>query len=211
MQEMLTNASTFSGVGGLADPGAAGMAGRNMDSIVELQSAVSIFWGDSRTYNLITYLICAALLLVCVVILLRQRPTGARVWIALAAVAPLSMLPIYHLQHDAKLLLLTVPACSVLWAENGLRGRLAVLVTGVGIAVNGDIFSGIRIMLTHKFVMPQPNTWSRMLTVVITRPAPIVLLAMCVFYLWVYLRYSSSSSLNEAGKFSNMGAGMSPR
>ena len=157
IQEIQANAATFSRVGGITDPGIAGMAGRNMDSIVELQSVVSVSRENPRTYNLITYLLCGVLLLAWVLATLYLRPRGGRVWIALAAVAPLSMLPVYHSQHDAKLIMLAIPGCALLWAEGGLLGRLALLITGAGIGINGDIFSGIRVMLTHRFLVPEPN------------------------------------------------------
>jgi hypothetical protein len=201
IQEAHANMLSFTGPGAITDPAATGMAGRNMDSLVQLQSAVSIFWENPRVYNSITYAVCGALLLVWVFATVRFRQSPARARLALAAVAPLSMLPIYHLQHDAKLLMLTVPACAMLWAEGGRVGRLAVFFTAAGIVINGDIFSFIRIMLTRHFLVPQPNWPSQILTVVLTRPAPLILLSMAVFYLWVYTRLpvvvAASSSLPE--------------
>jgi hypothetical protein len=188
IQEIRQNAETFSAVGGITDPGIAGMAGRNMDSVVELQSAVSVLYGNPHTYNLITYLICGALLLVWAIATLRYRPTGAKSWIALAAVVPLSMLPVYHLQHDAKLLILAIPACAWLSSQRGTIGWLAILVTGAGIGINGDIFSALRIALTHRFLVPEPNLVSKIVAVLLTRPGPILLLVMSMFYLWVYVR-----------------------
>jgi Glycosyltransferase family 87 len=188
IQETQANAATFSEVGGITDPGVAGMAGRNMDSIVELQSVVSVLWENPRIYNLITYLIFAVLLLVWVLATLYLRPRGARAWIALAAIAPLSMLPVYHLQHDAKLIMLAIPGCALLWAEGGMLGWIALLITGACIGINGDIFTGIRIAFTHQFVMPQPNLAGKITTVMLTRPGPIALLVMSMFYLWMYMR-----------------------
>ena len=189
IQEIQTNAAAFSDVGGITDPGIAGMAGRNMDSVVELQSAVSVFWENPRTYNLITWLTCGALLLVWMLVTYSSQPRAAKAWIALAAIAPLSMLPLYHLQHDAKLLILAIPACALLWAEGGAPGWLAVLVTGGSIAINGDICTGIRIALTRRFLVPQPNLFGRLATAVLTRPGPVLLLAMSGFYLWVYVKH----------------------
>ena len=140
---------TFSGVTGLTDPAATGMAGRYMDSFVQLQSAVSILWANPRVYNSITYVLCGVLLLIWAIATVRLRPTQARTWLALAAITPISLLPIYHFQHDAKLLILAVPACAMLWSEGGTIGWMAVIVTAAGIAVNGDIFSVIRITLTQ--------------------------------------------------------------
>jgi hypothetical protein len=192
IQEASANAASFSEVGGITDPTASGKAGANMDSLVELQSAVSIFCENPRVYNSVTYGICGALLLVWTVATVRLNSLRRQAWLALAAIAPLSMLPIYHLQHDAKLLLLSVPACAMLWAEGGVIGWLAALLTGAGILVNGDIFSGIRISLTHRFLVPGPGWAYKIQTVALTRPGPLILLAMAVFYLWVYLRRSNS-------------------
>ncbi len=189
IQEARSNMLTFSGVTGLTDPAATGMAGRYLDSFVQLQSAVSIVWADPLVYNSITYVICGVMLLIWAIVTVRLRPIQGRSWLALAAITPLSMLPIYHLQHDAKLLILTVPACAMLWSEGGIIGLMAVIVTAAGIAVNGDIFTTIRIALTHQFVVPQPNLPSEMLTVVLTRPGPLFLLLMAVFYMWVYIRH----------------------
>jgi hypothetical protein len=189
VEEIRANGAAFSKPGGITDPGIAGMAGKYMDSVVELQSVVSVFVENPRAYNLLSYGVCGALIAVWIVATLRQKPRGARAWMALAAIIPLSMLPVYHLQHDAKLLMLAVPGCALLWAEGGAIRWVGLALTGAGIGINGDIFSGIRIAMTHRFVTPEPNLLSRIATVQLTRPGPIVLLAMSVFYLWVYLKY----------------------
>ena len=124
MQEAHSNMLTFSGVAGLTDPAATGMAGRYLDSFVQLQSAVAILWANPRVYNSITYVICGVMLLIWAIVTVRLRPIQARSWLALAAITPLSMLPIYHLQHDAKLLILTIPACAMLWSEGGIIGLI---------------------------------------------------------------------------------------
>jgi hypothetical protein len=190
LQELQANMAFFSGVGSIADPAATGMAGLNMDSLVQLQSAAGIFFTNPSTYNLISYTMSIPLILFWVVLTIRTRPTPIGVSLALAASAPLSMLPTYHMQHDAKLILLTIPACAMLWARRGALGWLAMLVTAAGFVVNGDIFSGIRILLTRGILVPQPTFASRLITVVFTRPAPLVLLLMAVFYLWVLAKHS---------------------
>ena len=188
MQEMNANMDSFAGVGGITDPGPAGNAGINMDSFVQLQSAISIFWNEPRTYNPITYGVCGLLLLVWAFITMRVRASQSSLFVALAAIAPLSMLPIYHMQHDAKLLLLTVPACAMLWARRGVVGWLALCVTSAGILINGDIFTGLRILLTRHLSLSQTDLVGQTATVVLTRPAPVILMVMALFYLWVYVR-----------------------
>jgi uncharacterized SAM-binding protein YcdF (DUF218 family) len=90
--------------------------------MVNLQTVISVFWDDPRIYNATSYIACGALLLAWVFVTVRFRFSPARTWLALAAIAALSLLPIYHRQQDTKLLLLTIPACVVLWTEGGLVG-----------------------------------------------------------------------------------------
>jgi len=185
MQELQTNMAFFSGVGSSADPAATGMAGHNMDTLVQLQFVTAIFFPNPTTYNLIAYAIGFPLALIWMILTLRIRPTLVGVSLALAAAAPLSMLPTYHVQHDAKIILLTIPVCAMLWARRGKIGWLAMLVTTAAFVVNGDIFSAIRILLTRAIQVPQPTFLSRLITVVFARPTPLFFLLMTLFYLWV--------------------------
>jgi hypothetical protein len=128
---MHTNMQVFSAPGDLDDVGPASKVGEDIDAVVELQSDISIFFADPLVYNLATYILCGGLLIVWAVATLRSRASPMRAWLALAAIAPLSMLPLYHREHDAKILLLAVPACAILWAEGGARGWFALLLTYV--------------------------------------------------------------------------------
>lgn len=188
--ELNANMASLSGVASIVDPAATGMAGKNMDCIVQLQTVVSMLVPRPGTYNLITWLLCAPLLVLWALAFLRKPSDRTIAWLALAAAAPLSMLPTYHFQHDAKLLLLTVPACAILWAERGFLGWCSLLITGAGIVVNGDVFTAIRILLTRSFVVPHENFGSRLASVILTRPGPIILLAMVLFYLWALRRHA---------------------
>lgn len=188
LSQLRANMASLSGIGSIVDPAATGMAGRNMDSLVQLQTFVSILVPEPAIYNLIVWAICVPLVLLAVLVLWRRGRSASSLWLALAIAAPLSMLPTYHFQHDAKILLLTVPACAMLWVRRGLYGWGALLLTGAAIIINGDIFSGIRITLTRSVLVPQPTLSSEVGTAVLTRPGPIILLATAIFYLWVYFR-----------------------
>jgi hypothetical protein len=197
--ELKTNMASFSGIGGIVDPAATGMAGKNMDCIVQLQTAVSIFFPNPATYNLITWVICAPLLLLWAGLSLRKTSNRSTAWLCLAAAAPLSMLPTYHFQHDAKLLMLAIPACLVLWAERGFIGWCALLITGGAIVINGDIFTAIRILLTRKILVPHDGFGSHLTAVIFTRPGPLFLLAMAIFYLWAGWRNTRALGDAESG------------
>ena len=139
MQDWNSNLSTISAPGGINEPGPSSLTGRSAAMVIDLQAAISIFRDDPRIYNPASYLVCGALLLAGAVRTLRSRVSQARAWLALAAVVPLTMLVTYHRPWDAKLLLLTVPACAILWAEGGLTRWFALLISTAGIVLTGDI------------------------------------------------------------------------
>jgi len=191
MREIRSNLQLVSARGGSSDPGPGGISNGTGGGIIDLQSAISMFRDDPSTYNSVTYLLCAPLLLVWVVATLRGSTTQARAVLALAAMAALSMLPIYHRPYDAKLLMLAVPACCMLWAERGFRGWMALLTTFSAIILSSDIPITILVGLGRTLPRYPANIAEEILVVVATRPVPLVLLAMSIYYVWVYLREPS--------------------
>jgi len=156
--------------------------------VVDLQGVVSIFRDDPRFYNPVSYLVCGSLLLLWAVKTLKLRASAENAWLALAAMVPLTMLVTYHRPNDAKLLLLTVPACAMLWARGGRSGRLAALVTTAGILFTADIPLSILVILANALHVTATGFTGTILTVALTRPASVALLIMTIFYLWVYVR-----------------------
>jgi hypothetical protein len=119
---------------------------------------------------------------------LRLSFSPAKAWIALAAVVPLTMLVTYHRPWDAKLLMLTVPACAILWAEGGPIAWIALLTNAIGMVLTGDIPLAVLSIVFNKLHVDTDGILGQMLTLVMIRPASLILLAMSIFYLWVYLR-----------------------
>jgi hypothetical protein len=188
MQDWRLNLSASSAPGGINGPGPVAVTSHTPDMVIDLQAAISIFRDDPRFYDPATYIVCGALLLAWTVRTLRSRPSKAGAWLALAAVVPLTMLVTYHRPYDAKLLLLTVPACAMLWAEGGTIGRLALLVNTAGIVLTGDVPLALLVMLSRKLDLGTGGIFRQILTVALIRPASLVLLTMGIFYLWVYVR-----------------------
>lgn len=188
MQEWQSNVSALSARGAMSDPGLSSAGAHGLGMLVNLQEVIAVFWNNPRIYNPASYLVCAPLLLVWAFVTLRSRPSPRNVWLALAAIAALSMLPVYHRQQDTKLLLLTVPACAMLWAEGGLTGRLALLVNCAGFVLTGDLPWAILLGLINNLHLPSTRLTGQLLTAVQVFPAPLILLVMGVFYLWVYVR-----------------------
>jgi hypothetical protein len=188
MQELHSNFIVTSAPGGGNDPGPATENGRSPSLIVDLQSVVAIFRDDPRIYNSVSYLVCGALLLVWAIRTLRVRFSPAHAWLALAAVVPLTLLVTYHRLADARLLLLVVPAFAMLWARGGLMRWLALLVTSAGLAFTGDMSLTIFWILTKNLHISTAGLSGQLLTVAVMRPTQLTLLAMGIFYLWIYLR-----------------------
>jgi hypothetical protein len=119
----------------------------------------------------------------------RISPRGA--WLALAAIVPLTLIVTYHRPYDAKLLLLTVPACALLWAEGRTIRWVALTVSAAAIVSTADIPLTILFALTRNLHIAAVGLPGELLTGVLMRPTPLILLAMSIFYLWIYVRRDS--------------------
>ncbi len=139
MQELQSNLLANSAPGSLSDPRPANFDGRLPWTVIDLQTVFSVFRDNPSFYNPATYLVFGPLLLVWILVTLRSRFSQMRASLALAAIAALSMLPVYHRPYDAKLLLLTIPACAMLWTEVGLLRWLALLANTAAIVLTADI------------------------------------------------------------------------
>lgn len=180
--------ATISGPAGLNNPGPNSVTGSTAGMVIDLQAAVAVFRNDPRIYNPVTYLVCGTLLLVWVVTTLRSRFSPSRALFALAAVVPLTLLVTYHRPYDAKLLLLAVPACAMIWAEGAPIRWLALLITTAGIVMTGEVPLAALVNLTNNLKIGTPGIFGHILRVIVMRPASLALLAMAIFYVWVYAR-----------------------
>ena len=186
LAEWQANLATFSAHGGINDPGPDSAGGHGLAMVISLQSILSVFRDSPRIYNLGSYLISAPLLLAWAIVTARTRTTPARALLALAAIAAISMLPVYHRQYDAKLLLLAVPACVMLLAEGGLIGRLALLVTTAGLVLTGDLTWAVLLGVINQIHPAANGLAAQMLMATQVFPPPLMLLVMGIFYLWAY-------------------------
>ena len=195
IQGLHTNIAECSAPGGSMDPGVTSSGAHGLGMVVSLQTIFAAFWDDQRFYNPATYLVCAPLLLLWAFAALRIRSSCTRQWLALAAIAPLTLLPVYHRQQDAKLLLLTIPACAMLWAAGGLIGKLALLVNAAGFFFTAEFPWAILLAVLNR--IHWPATWwaPRIVIAMQVFPIPLILLSLGVFYIWVYLSRSSVSDL----------------
>ena len=72
-----------------------------------------------------------------------------------------------------------MPACAIIWNERGASGRSALGLTLTAIVLTGDLFWVVLFQITH---------YSGASVVFGMIPAPLILLAAGVFYLWIYLK-----------------------
>ncbi len=90
------------------------------------------------------------------------------------------MLPVYHRDYDARPLLLAVPACALFWCEG--RGKwIALILSAIAITATAKLpfaFLALALAKTAPYFLAQL--------------APLSLLALGLFYLWVYRTTSSS-------------------
>ena len=185
--ELLGNLSGTSARGGITDPGPSGMSGSGGGMIIALQTVISVFRDDPRLYNPVTYLIFGYLLLVWMIVSLQARSTSSKHYLALAAISALSMLPVYHRPHDAKLLLLTLPACAMLLHEGGAIGRIALLLNSAAIVLTSDLPLALLAQSTKDLHLSMEGA-AIIPAILLTRPMPLILLVLGTFYLWVYVR-----------------------
>ncbi|MFZ0338548.1 MAG: hypothetical protein WAL45_10985 [Terracidiphilus sp.] len=178
-QEYHANILTAMSPGGRDYPGPNTAGGRGMGMIVSLQAALSLLRDDPGFYNPIAYLICGALILVWCVKTWRVGYSSRLAWFALASISALALLPVYHRTYDARLLLLTIPAAAMLWRQRGWLGWTALWLTIAAFVLTGDLFWIVLFQATH---------YSGLSVTLAMIPAPLILLALGVFYLWVYLR-----------------------
>jgi len=200
LQEWRANLSSLAVRGGLNDPGPSAWINGSLFPIIDLRGIFAMFRDDPSFYSVASYLVCGVLLAIFIWTTLKSRCAARHAWLALAAVVPLTILATYHRPYDAKLLLLTIPACGLLWRRRGVLGWTALCITSSAIFLTADLL----LLLFNVGVRREAPTgagWlETLLTVPLSRPIPLVLLAMSVFYLSVYLKEVRSESISVQEK-----------
>ena len=200
MQGWRANMATLSLPGGLNNAGLPAVSFNIMGGVISLQTVFAVFRDDPRIYNPLTWLVCGAMLAVWSVRTLRTSFSRAGALLALAAIAPITMLVTYHRAYDAKLLLLTIPACAMLWARGGATRWIALALNTLGIWLTADFPLAIIMTMVRDMHISTATFSGRLLTIVLMRPAPLILLAMSIFYLRVYMRPAIRGICVESGK-----------
>lgn len=192
-QQLQTNLAASSAQGQLNDPGPTSLSFNGPDAPIDLQAAFSVYRNDPLFYNRCSHAVGGLLLLAAAILVLRAPLIAEVHWFALAAFAALSMLPVYHRGHDAKLLLLAIPACALLWREKGMLRWLSFLVTGAAIATTAVLPAAFLEMAAHRLARELGPGLGAGVPLLLAQLAPLSLLALGLLQLWVYWAKSPRS------------------
>lgn len=195
IRDLQSNLLAFAGHGGLNDPGPASTGPGTM---INLQVVFSRIWDNSGFYNLASYSLFALLLLAWIWTTLRSGFSVQKAWLAIAAIVPLSMLPIYHQLYSTKLLLLTVPAMAMLWTGGGLLRWVSFFIQAAAFLSTGDLSGAIYRFLLGD-LLPSATLAERLtMKDMAVIPVPVILLIMGAFYLCVYIRHAFNMDTSDA-------------
>ena len=187
--ELAGNLAATSAHGDISDPGPASNSRQgSADIIIDLQTALSLLYDEPHFYNPTTYIACGFLILVWVFSRLRALGEQSNRFAALACLAPITMLISYHRPYDAKLLLLAIPAITMLGDEAARRRKVALFTVALAVFFTSDLPLALQAMLTRAINVPALGSFGRTIFLPVLRPAPIALLLMAIVFVWIYSR-----------------------
>ena len=121
---------------------------------------------------------------------LRSHGPPPLTFIALAVITPITLLVTYHRAYDARLLMLTVPACAMLYAEGKRTGKIALVITALGLIFTGELPYALLKPLTSDSTTAHAGIFESVPALLLDHSAPIFLLFLAVFYTSIYVRRS---------------------
>lgn len=187
MSGLIANLLANGAHGALSDPGPKSLAGHGIGMMINLQTVFSAFRDDPRFYNPLSYITFAVPFLAWIIKTLRTKESAVAAWFALAPISALSMLPVYHRLFDAKIFLVAIPACAMIWAKGGAVAWLASVLSVAEALLTGGFPWAIFLALMKHF--HGWDHWSNPMLVMGMQmfPVPITLLLVGIFFLWAYL------------------------
>lgn len=198
VEELRSNMLAYSAPGDFNDQGPTSIRANKPSMIIDLQTAIALVDDNPKIYNSTSYLVCGALVVGWCLTSFGVQPSREITALALATIAPLTMLPVYHRECDAKLLLLTIPACAMLWSKRGKIGRIAMGFTFAGLLVTADLLWAIDVYILSHLHKPGNGFSGQLLVASQVLFAPMILLAESFFFLWVYVRRQQGRSFGNA-------------
>ena len=151
------------------------------DLVTDLQSLFAVFDDSPRVYNVEAYAVSGALVLVWAYVAFRAKPSAIRDYLGIAAASCLCLLPIYHRHYDIRLMILTFPAVASMIEEGGLQSVAGMAAPLAVIALSHPTF-----IRDHFGV--HPRALNPFQTLLLLRTAPLMVLAVGVFYIASFAR-----------------------
>lgn len=176
----------YAAPGSVNDPGPTGTTALSTVMIASLQPVFSLLSDRPAFYNGLSYFVCGALLLPWCWRVVRTRPSVEGAWMAIAPASLLALLPVYHRSYDARLLLLAIPGCMLLWKRNPRAGQIGSALLAAGTLVTAgipwSIFAQVAARHAAGSLLAAP-----VLRWLVTATVPLTLLGAGVFFLLAYL------------------------
>ena len=162
----------------------------------QLQDLFSVFRDQPAFDNMASLLLCAVLLVLLAVPLLRLPNTRPKHLLAFAALGCFTLLPVYHRQYDSRMLILVFPAVAYLLAQRADRWLGWIGVTLLALAVIGTSHQYLHFLATHfGTALEQAGIG---LTLLMFRPMPEITLLLLLYFLFVLYRWMSQHGGGEA-------------
>ena len=197
MRDWKTNMTLTSARGSINDPGPLSTGNHSVNRIISLQTVFARVVDNALFYDTAAMVLCALLLIAWFYYYRRASHAKDVFWIGLASFVPLTLLPVYHRQYDAKLLLLIIPACALLWKQEHRYRKFGLSLTVCLLAVSADIPGAILAIFAEKLRNTGFSTVMRPLIVLIENPIPICMLVLGCFYLLLMRRETLTSVAAE--------------
>ncbi len=176
---------------GNAAPGAANNPAGRLEGVelTNLQALYGLLHDRPAFYNDASFATTALLLAAWLVPVIRLRNTFGKHALAIAAIACLALLPVYHRQYDTRILLLTFPAAAFLLSQKPRRiwGLLGSLLLAAATVLVSHHFH--RILLLYRSDAIEHASAARCL--LLYRPIEISMLILCLYFLlslWLAMR-----------------------
>ncbi len=168
-------------------------------NLTDLESLLAAARDNAPFYNRAAYLLAALLLAAWAVPVARLRNTFEKHLLAIAAIACLALLPIYHRQYDTRILLLAFPAIAWLLAQKGHRvwGSLGFALLTLATLLTAHQFIN-RALLHQQAAIEHAGALK---TLLLYRPMPEILVVLFLYFLGSLLRAMRTQDLAGSNRY----------
>jgi len=187
LPELRANLAGNTSSGNVGDPTPANPEAFN---IASLQTVTGEFLSH-RNAVLAAYAIAAILLAGWLYASWKIPPSESKHLLALAGLAAITLLPIYHRQYDTRLLLLAFPAVALLCRRRVVWGVVGFVLLTLATVMTSHVY--LHVMETHAVRLAANK--GALMTIALMRPLPVITLAVAVFFVAAMVRLSLDTGI----------------